>query len=258
MSSDILARRVFMCYSPFMAQAGAGAGDPRIQVVAGEDGKFLTHFWDEATGTEAVMFYWPEGAGSNPVEERVWEAQRQMTGSDIKDLLAEWSFVPKRGLSDLNRRTVPTAAMNSAFVSSVSLSLLEEADLLDLPKEHELLQIIELIAKGHIAGSKNPALGNRRDLRGRWKELRAVQIYINAIVADQDSKPARKIQEELELENITAARNLIQRARTHGYLSPATSKGDKKNEIKILPAAFSDAEDICNLRNLARSIGSKP
>ena len=78
-------------------------------------------------------------------------------------------------------------------------------------------------------------------------------------MADQDSKPARKIQEELELENITAARNLIQRARTHGYLSPANSKIDeRKNEIEILPAAFADAEDIRNLRNLARSIGSKP
>ncbi len=247
-----------MCYCSGMEKVGAGAGDPRIQVVAGEDGKFLTHFWDEATGTEAVMFYWPDGFGSNPAEERVWEAQRPMTDGEIKDLLADWSFVPKTGLSDLNRRTVPTAAMNSAFVASVSWSLLIQADRLDLPKEHELLQIIELIAKGQIVGSKNPALGNRRDLRGRWKELRAVQIYINAIVADQDSKPARKIQEELELENITAARNLIQRARTHGYLSPATSKIDKKNEIEILPAAFSDAEDIRNLRNLARSIGSKP
>lgn len=254
-----------MCYCSGMEKVGAGAGDPRIQVVAGEDGKFLTHFWDETTGTEAVMFYWPDGFGSNPAEERVWESQRPMTDGEIKDLLADWSFVFKRalsdlkgGLSDLNRRTVPIAAMNSAFVASVSLRLLKEADLLDLPKEHELLQIIELIAKGQIVGSKNPALGNRRDLRGRWKELRAVQIYINAIVADQDSKPARKIQEELELENITAARNLIQRARTHGYLSPATSKIDKKNEIEILPAAFADAEDIRNLRNLARSIGSKP
>ena len=247
-----------MCYCSEMEKVGAGAGDPRIQVVAGEDGKFLTHFWDETTGTEAVMFYWPDGFGSNPAEERVWEAQRPMTDGEIKDLLADWSFVPKRGLSDLNRRTVPTAAMNSAFVASVSWSLLIQADRLDLPKEHELLQIIELIAKGQIVGSKNPALGNRRDLRGRWKELRAVQIYINAIVADQDSKPARKIQEELELENITAARNLIQRARTHGYLSPATSKIDKKNEIEILPAAFSDAEDIRNLRSQARSIGSKP
>ena len=253
-TSDVLARRVVKCYALPMTNSGSDAGDARIQVVAGGDGTFLTHFWDEPTGTEAVMFYWPEGAGSNPLEERVWEAQWPMTLDEIKDLIEDWSFHPKRGLTDLNRRTVPTAAMNSAFVSSRSWNLLVEADKLHLPNEQELLRIIDLIDRGQIPGSKNPALGNRRDLRGRWKELRAVQIYIEARVSSQDSKPARKIQEELELENITAARNLIERARQHEYLSRSTSNDD----IEILPAAFRDALDICELRNLIRAQELKP
>jgi hypothetical protein len=236
-----------------MADSIDDAGDDRIQVIECEGGKYLTHFWDEPTHTEATMFYWPEGNGFNPVEERVWSAQWPMTIGELQQLLAEWEFVPKWALTDLHRRTVPTAAMNAKFLSTMSSHLIVEAEKLDLPSESELLSIIELMDLGRLAPSRNPALSNRRDLRGRWKELRAVQIYIQARVSDQDSKPARKIQEELELENITSARNLIERARQHNYLSRSTENDD----IEILPTAFEDAASIRELWNRVIELGAQ-
>jgi len=236
-----------------MTSSDSEAGDALIQVIEGLDGKYLTHFWDESTHTEAVMFYWPEGCGFNPVEERVWSAQWPMTAEELTLLVNEWDFVPKWHLTDLHRRTVPTSAMNAKFLSSMTTHLLVTVEDLSLPSQQELDRIIELTDYGILSASQNPALSNRRDLRGRWKELRAVQIYIQARVSDQDSKPARKIQEELGLENITSARNLIERARQHNYLS----RSSDKDELEILPSAIHDAASIRDLWNQVRELGKQ-
>lgn len=233
-----------------MIGSNSDSGYAHIQVIEGLDGKFLTHFWDESTHTEATMFYWPEGYGFNPVEERVWSAQWPMTADELKLLVNEWDFTPKLHLTDLHRRTVPTSAMNAKFLSTMTTHLLAEVEDLSLPSEQELDRIIELMDKGTLNASQNPALSNRRDLRGRWKELRALQIYIQARVSEQDSKPARKVQEELGLENITSARNLIERARQHNYLS----RSSDNDELEILPSAFNDAASIRELWNQAREL----
>jgi hypothetical protein len=233
-----------------MIGSNSDAGDAPIQVIEGLDGKFLTHFWDESTHTEAAMFYWPEGYGFNPVEERVWSAQWPMTADELKLLVNEWDFVPKFPLTDLHRRTVPTSAMNAKFLSTMTTHLLVEVEDLSLPSEKELDRIIELTDEGILSASQNPALSNRRDLRGRWKELRALQIYIQARVSEQDSKPARKVQQELGLENITSARNLIERARQHNYLS----RSSDNDELEILPSAISDAASIRELWIQAREM----
>ena len=219
-----------------------------IKIVGGVDGTFLSHFWDPETNTEAVLFYWPEHYGSSPLEQRVWKAQWPMDEEALQQLLSEWGYIPKWPLTDESRRKVPITEMNNVFVSSQSMHLLEQSEDLALPSEEEILKVIRLQEQGKISRSSNPAISTKRDLRGRWKELRAVQIYIQARVGQRNAAPAQLVQDQLELENSRAANNLIERARQHEYLA----RSQKKDDLAILPGAYRDASDIRSLVSQSR------
>ena len=240
--------RIPYCATVGVMKALGESDGPQIQIVAGDGGTFLSHFWDPETSTEALLFYWPETYGSSPVEQRIWRAQRPMTETDLHHLLLEWDFDPKRPLTDESRRKVPITEMNNAFVSAQSMYLLEQSEDLDLPSEEEVLKVIRLQEQGKIPRSSNPAIRTKRDLRGRWKELRAVQIYIQARVGQRKAAPAQFIRDQLELENSRAANNLIERARQHEYLA----RSQKKDDLAILPGAYRDASDIRSLVSQSR------
>ena len=165
---------------------------------------------------------------------------------------ADASAAMAAGWVGLRLTTIPPVLtrveMNNAFVSSQSMHLLEQSERLDLPSEEEILKVIRLQEQGKIARSGNRAISTKRDLRGRWKELRAVQIYIQARVGQRNAAPAQLVQDQLELENSRAANNLIERARQHEYLA----RSQKKDDLAILPGAYRDASDLRSLVSQSR------
>ncbi len=221
--------------------------DPRIAVYNVGSGEFITHFWDEETGTEATAYFITEAFNDRPLVERLAHRVKRSTEEEIRksfeDVLDGNEIDDFLGVTDANRRVVPRSKIASAVYGQGGRALIDQINQLRLPGDYEIDNIIDAIQHGLVARSNVPELRSTRDLKGRWKELRAVEAYLIAKVWKLDPAPAVAVQQALELDNVTQARNLIQRAREHKYIERTSSA----NDLRILDAAFDMSRELRRL-----------
>lgn len=239
-----------------MLRESGATGDPRIEVYSRGHGIFVAHFWDQESRTEAASYYDLNAWGDRPVEERLWQRAMRSTEEQICSLFEgktrshgpDHDLTNRAPITDANRRVVPTAAMNRAVSAAGAGRVMADVDRLRLPNEEEINLLIEAIAQGRVVPGGAPIFRNRRDLKGRWRELEALVNYAVAKVYHQDPAPARFVMTEMNLKDLTQARNLIHRARQHGYLSP----GAETDEFQILEPAFELSDELHRLLTIMR------
>ena len=226
--------------------------DPRISVYNIGRGEFITHFWDEETGTEATAYYFTEIWWDRPFEEHIAHRTRRSTEEEVRksfdNIFDHHEIVEFLGVTDANRRAVPTSKIHGAVSSQGVVSQLHQLIDLRLLTETEVDFLCDALQRGVIERSTRRELRSVRDLKGRWKELQAVDIYITAKSWLMDPAPAQVVQQRMGLDNITQARNLIQRAREHKYIARSSSQPD----LLILDVAFEVSRELRRLFDEAK------
>jgi hypothetical protein len=208
-----------------MSQSGTvermeSKSDPRVRVIHLGAKEYVAVFWDESTSTHAVQWWSLDVSVQYPLEERVWRAQQQMTDSEAKALAETFDLdLRHQGLTDANRRAVPTRAMTSAVLASSQAPAIDESTRLSIPTNQEIDSVVEAIDAGLMNWDSGSHYGNRRDLRGRHRALQAAKEYLIARLYWLDDKPAIRVCDALNLDSPAQARNIIQRARNFGYLT---------------------------------------
>ena len=226
--------------------------DPRIAVYNVGSGEFITHFWDEETGTEATAYYMTEIWRDKPLEEHIAHRVRRSTEQQVRKSFDHtfdlYEINEYGGVTDANRRAVPISKIHAAIYNQGAGFQLEQISELNVPWDSHIDLLIDAMERGLVERSARPELRSKRDLKGRWKELRAVEIYIYARSSMLDPAPAQVVRRLMKLDNVTQARNLIQRAREHKYIARTSSPDD----LLILDAAFEVSRELRRLCDEAK------
>ena len=190
----------------------------RIRIINLGRKTFLAAFWDEKTGTEALQFWSLDVSSQYPTEERLWHSDKPLSDEKLEAIGATWNYRDGFGITDANRRAVPTREMVREVLADMSVQMIDEVEQLRAPSDSDAQLILEMVDCGFMPWPSED-FGNRRDLLARVKALDAATTYISSRVFYKDTSPIRRVQEELGLSTYGEARNVIERARRYGYLT---------------------------------------
>lgn len=182
---------------------------PRIEVIQGWQQQYAVWFWDAESETEAVVFY-DDGLASQPLEVRMWRAQYPLTGAERKKVMDTFVEVPKLPFGDMNRRAVPLGEMHRAALQHVGSDQVFRLKHFRPPSPEEVEMLVSV--------GDNVIFRNRRDLEAHAQELRAVDEYLAAVIIRGSDSPTVDVAAALGLD-VQQSRRIIERARTHGYLT---------------------------------------
>ena len=193
------------CYSWTMASAK----DSGVEIHVEERAEVTaTFYYDHESKVQAVVLFSPE-ISSGPLEYRVWRAQWPLDPDERQQVLAEFDVSGKLGLTTEQYRSIPWGRMshlNQVRERAQAATLLE---LFNPPTE-------ELVDRLHRAGELM-GFRNVRDLRAHAAELRILKPYLSALY-DEETRKAVEDAAAIEGIEVGRARNLIVRAKNHGYV----------------------------------------
>jgi len=181
----------------------------RIQIIGGYQQEYSVWLWDEATGTESVAFY-NEGLSTQPLEIRMWRCDKPTTKSDRQEIAKSFDPQGKQQFTDANRRAVSLGEIHRAALQHIGKQEGTRIKRFTPPSLNEVAVLVQV--------GDNVMFRNRRDLEAHAQELRAVQAYLWAVVIRGSESPMTQVAEEVGLD-IQQSRGIIERARSHGYLT---------------------------------------
>lgn len=193
-----------------MSGASQGPDRPVTFVEQSPTGIVGSFYWDPETGTEAVLIF-AAATPSLPLEQRAWRSSRPRSPIERREILEGFSADGKVGLSDEARRSIPWGSLHSAQRSFVGSALIDSIESFRPPSK----STIDFLT---FWGDLPSTFRSSRDLAAHASELRCVKEYLLAVYRDQSPSPAERVAEIEEI-SVARARNLIDRARQHGYLT---------------------------------------
>ena len=189
------------------------------------DGHTVACFhYDHDTGVQAVVFFEPD-ISQGPLEYRLWKAQWPMEKKDRLKLVSDFDMYPKSelGVTSEGFRSVPWGRMLASAKATMGEDQLAKLQSFIPPTE---AAVATLYKAGELLGFRNI-----RDLQAHAAELRLLKPYLNALY-DDASPTAVEDASIAEGIDVGRARNLISRAKNHGYLdrTPEAPLGELTNE----------------------------
>jgi hypothetical protein len=162
------------------------------------------------------------------VGEELWnklsEEQRKMVD--------EFVLGTQRPMNDEVRRSAPWSTMQATYRAHEGVMAVREARDFTPPAVDT---VNELQAEGILPSG----FRNSRDMAAHAAELRAAKCYLLSVYGDHSLSPMEDVA-AAENVTITRARNLIDRARQHGYLTRTEGLGGE-----LTAAAFAVACNYC-------------
>jgi hypothetical protein len=183
----------------------------RLIVEQGQAGTLAVFYWDPVAKVEAVLLYILHMSAS-PLEQRLWQSQLPMNRQQRYEVLDSFNAWPdKTGLTDESRRSVPWGVLQGAVRGYAGGANLDSIEAFRPPST----ATVDFLKSRSVMPAR---FRNSRDMAASAAGLRVSKAYLLAVYREESPFPAVWA---AQTEDITVgrARNLIERARHHGYLT---------------------------------------
>ena len=191
-------------------------------------------YFDHESKTHAVVIFVPE-VFDGPLEYRVWRAQWPLNKEERHALLSEFDVSGKyESLSAEIFRSIPWGRMSATAKAETGQEQIQVLGKFEPPSEADVASVLDA---GLLLGFRN-----KRDLHAHAAELRLLKPYLLALYRDKSST-AVEFAARVEGIPIGRARNLIVRAKSHGYLvkAPQAPFGELTDRALKLEQDFREA-----------------